>query len=176
MTAYPAVHSLPHAALRVAAIIVLLLLGDGAHAQASWRVDARVATGPVAQVEVPNVGTKRRGALVAFEYARRCDPIFSFAEIAGAKLGKPVGQSVLTGTKIGVVVNGKFYTWHAAISRYDNGWEAGFGVTNELYDVLKAKVDSLVYVTPDGEQVSLPIAGFRQALQSAFEACARRFK
>jgi hypothetical protein len=96
--------------------------------------------------------------------------------MSGTKLGSPVSQSVLNGTKIGAVANGKFHTWHAAITKYDNGYEAGFGVTNELFDVLTGNVDSLVYVTPDGERVPLPVTGLRQSVQSAFAACAKRFK
>ena len=109
-------------------------------------------------------------------FLRRCDSIFSFAEITGSSLGRPVGQSVLNVTMIGVVVNGKFYTWNAAMTRYDNGYEAGFGITNELFEVLTGKIESLFYVTPDGDRVSMPIGGFRQAIQSAFDTCAKRFR
>ena len=97
-------------------------------------------------------------------------------EIAGPRLGNPIGQAVLKGSKIGVIVNGKFHTWHAAITKYDNGYEAGFGVTNELYDSLTAKVSTLIYVTPEGERVSIPTSGFSQAVQSAFDICAKHFK
>lgn len=147
-----------------------------AQAQAAWKLDTRGATGPIAQVALADSGAKRRSSFIAFEYARKCDPIFSFAEITGSRLGTAVGQSVLSGTKIGVLVNGKFHTWNAAMTKYDNGYEAGFGITNELFDVLTGKVDSLVYVTPDGERVPMPVGGFRQAVQSAFDTCAKRFR
>lgn len=146
------------------------------HGQETWTLDARGAAGPVAQVALPNSGIKRRSSFIAFEYARKCDPIFSFAEITGSRLGAAVSQSLLNGTKIGVVVNGKFWTWNAATTKYNNGYEAGFGITNELFDAITGKVDSLVYVTPDGERVQMPTAGFRQAVQSAFDTCAKRFK
>ncbi len=145
-------------------------------AQGNWIVDSRGAAGPIAQVALENSSTKRRTSFIAFEYARKCDPVFSFAEITGQRLGSPIGQSVLIGTKIGVVVNGKFHTWHAATTKYDNGYEAGFGVTNELFNSLTGKVSSLSYVTPDGERIAMPTSGFTQAVQSAFEICAKRFK
>ena len=125
---------------------------------------------------MPDSGPKRRTSFVAFEYARKCDPIFSFAEVTGSRLGTPIGQSVLTGTKIGIVVNGKFHTWHAALTKYDNGYEAGVGVTNEVFDLLVGKVESLAFVTPDGERIPMPTNGLRQSVQAAFDTCAKRFK
>ena len=155
---------------------VAVVIALGAHAQGTWKLDTRGATGPIAQVALPDSGTKRRSSFIAFEYERKCDPIFSFAEITGSRLGTAVGQSVLKGSKIGVAVNGKFHTWNAAMTKYDNGYEAGFGITNELFDLLTGKVDSLVYITPDGERVPMPTGGFRQAVQSAFDICAKRFR
>jgi hypothetical protein len=166
-------HNSKNLAIAFAALSVFAV---SALAQGSWTVDSRGAAGPIAQVALKDSSTKRRTSFIAFEYARKCDPIFSFVEIAGQRLGNPIGQSVLTGTKIGVVVNGKFHTWHAATTKYDNGYEAGFGVTNELFDSLTGKVSSLSYVTPDGERIAMPTSGFSQAVQSAFDICAKRFK
>ena len=160
----------------IPATFAIIVLSTPARAQGSWKLDARGETGPVAQVALADSGTKRRTSFVAFEYARKCDPIFSFAEITGSRLGKPLGLTALSGTKIGVIVNGKFHTWNAAMTKYDNGYEAGFGITNDFFDVLTGKVESLFYVTPDGERVAMPISGFRQAIQSAFDACAKRFR
>jgi hypothetical protein len=159
-----------------ASALVIVVLSSAAHAQNTWRLDTRGETGPIAQVALADSGTKRRTSFIVFEYARKCDPIFSFGEITGSSLGKPLGQAVLSGTKIGVVVNGKFYTWHSAMAKYANGYEAGFGVTNDLFGVLTGKVDTLFYVTPEGERVAMPTNGFRQAVQSAFDTCAKRFR
>lgn len=137
-------------------------------------MDARSPAGPVAQVALPNSGVKRRTAFLVFEYARNCDPIFSFAEISGTRLGKPISQSVLKNSKIGVLLNGRHYSWHAAITNYDNGYEAGFGVTNELFLQLLINLDSLVYITPSGELVPLPLSGFRDSVQSAVDVCRKR--
>lgn len=145
-----------------------------AHAQSSWRVDTRGARGPIAQVALPDAANKRRTAFLAFEYARRCDPIFSFAEITGNRLGTPISQSMLNDSKIGVMLNGKFYTWHAAMTKYDNGYEAGFGVTNEVLLQLLVNLDSLEYVTPSGERVRMPTTGFRESVQSAIDVCRKR--
>ena len=154
----------------------LLLSVQHAAAQDGWKVDARAAAGPIAQVDLPSSGGKRRGALIAFEIARRCDPIFSFAEISGSTLGRTISQSVLNGSKIGLVVNGDFYTWHAAITKYDNGYEAGFGITNELFLQLLVNLNSMAYITPSGETVPLPTTGFRQSVQSAIDACRARIR
>ncbi len=155
---------------------ITLVAVSAAHAQGTWRIDTRSATGAIAQISLPNEDGKRRVSFIAFEYARRCDPIFSFAEIAGSGFGKPINQSILNDTKIGTVVNGKFYTWNAAITSYDNGYEAGFGITNELFKVLTGRIESLIYIKPNGERVPLPSGGFSQAVQVAFDTCAKRFR
>jgi hypothetical protein len=158
------------------AFVLLVCTGANAGAQAAWRTDTRSTTGPIAQVSLPDAGNKRRTAFIAFEFARSCDPIFSFAEITGSRLGAPVSQSILKDSKIGVLLNGTFHTWHAAITKYDNGYEAGFGVTNELLLQFLVNLDSLAYVTPVGERVPLPTAGFREAVQAAIDVCRRRVK
>jgi len=158
----------------VVAFFLLIAIMDPAKAQYIWRMDARSPAGPIAQVALPDSGTKHRTSFLAFEYARNCDPIFSIVEISGPRLGTPLGQSVLKNSKIGVLLNGKSYSWHAAITNYDNGYEAGFGVTNELFLQLLVNLDSLVYVTPSGERISLPLTGFRQAVQSALDVCRKR--
>ena len=162
--------------LRAVAAFVLAGAGANAFAQATWQADTRSVVGPIAQVALPDSGNRRRTAFIAFEFARSCDPIFSFAEITGSKFGTPVSQAVLKDSKIGVLLNGKFYTWHAAMTKYDNGYEAGFGVTNELLLQFLINLESLVYVTPVGERVSLPTTGFRQAVQSAIDVCRKRVK
>jgi hypothetical protein len=156
------------------AILLLSLATMPVQAQFVWHMDARSPTGPIAQVALPDSGAKHRTAFLVFEYARNCDPIFSFAEVGGSRLGAAVSQSVLKNSKIGVLLNGKFYSWHAAITNYDNGYEAGFGVTNDLLLQLLVNLDSLVYVTPSGERVPLPLNGFRQSVQSAVDICRKR--
>lgn len=128
------------------------------------------------QVDLPDLRGKRRAVFVAFEYARRCDPIFLYAEIDGNRLGTPKSQAVLKDSKIGIILNGKFHTWHAAQTIYDNGFEAGFGVPNELVLQLLIDIESLAYVTPSGERIFLPTANFQQGFQAAIEFCRRRVK
>ena len=167
--------TIPHT---VGALALVVLLGANANVQAqiSWRADTRSAAGPIAQVALPDAGNKRRTAFIAFEFARGCDPIFSFAEITGRRLATPLSQSVLKDSKIGVLLNGKFHTWHAAITNYDNGYEVGFGVTNDLLLQFLVNLDSLAYVTPVGERVPLPITGFREAVQVAIDVCQKHVK
>lgn len=144
------------------------------HAQALWRVDSRGASGVIAQLVLPETGIKTRTAFIVFEYARRCDPIFSFAEIAGGRLGRALSQSVLRDSSIGIILNGEFHTWHAAITHYENGYEAGFGVTNDLLFRLLVNLDSLEYVTPSGDRFRLPKTGFRESVLSALDYCRKR--
>jgi len=154
----------------------MIFLSVPAFGQVVWTSNLQAAAGPVVQVAVPNSAGKNRVVFVVFEYARQCDPIFSFVEISGGALGKPRKQSVLYGSKIGVEINGRIHTGNAAQTQYDNGFEAGFGITNELFDLLTGKVDSLAYITPGGERIFLPTSGFKPAIASALEVCAKRFR
>lgn len=142
----------------------------------SWSIDTRGASGPIVQLTLPSVAGKSRTSFVALEYARRCDPLFSFIEVAGTKLGSPVSQAVLSGSKIGLILNGNFYTWHAAKTTYSNGYEAALGITNELALQLLVNVQSLYFVTPDGERIQLQSAGLSKALQTGIEYCRSRIK
>lgn len=158
----------------VLAIVGLASAAESVKAQPSWRTDTSAISGPIAQVVLPDSGIKRRTSFIAFEYARRCDPIFSFVEATGNRLGKPVEQSVLKDSKIGIFLNGNFHTWHAAITKYDNGYEAGFGVTNKLFSQLLENLDSIEYVTPVGERIPLPTTGFQKSIRLAIDACRKR--
>lgn len=142
----------------------------------AWRLDTRGASGPLVQVDLPDAKGKRRTVFVAVEYARTCDPLFSYTEITGNALGAPTSQALLKDSKIGIVLNGKFHTWHAARTNYVNGYEAAFGVQNELLLQLLTNVDSLAYVTPPGEQIPLPTTNFSRVLQSAIDFCRKRVK
>lgn len=170
----PAMKSL--ATIATFLIITLVASDTCADPSGAWRLDTTGAAGPVAQVALPDVKGKRRTAFVAVEYARTCDPIFSFIEITGRTLGAPVSQSVLKDSKIGIVLNGEFYTWHAARTNYANGYEAGFGIPNDLALQLLTNVDSLEFVTPSGEKIRLPSENFSKVFQSAIEFCRKRVK
>jgi hypothetical protein len=161
---------------KVLVLFGVTLLSVPVFGQVVWTSNFQAVAGPVVQVTVPSSGAKNRVVFVVFEYARQCDPIFSFVEISGETLGKPVKQSVLYGSKIGVVINGQVHTGHAAQTQYVNGFETGFGITNELFDLLTGNVDSLAYITPEGERIFLPTSGFKPAIASALEICAKRFR
>lgn len=160
------------------ALLILCFAISAAQAAPSgaWRLDTRGASGPLVQTDLPDAKGKRRTVFVAVEYARQCDPIFSYTEITGNGLGTPTSQALLKDTKIGVILNGKFFTWHAARTIYANGYEAGFGVPNELLLQLLTNVDSLAYVTPPGETIPLPTINFQQALQAAINVCRKQVK
>lgn len=158
------------------ALVAFFVSPHPTHAQERWRVDSRGQSGALVQVGLPNSFDKRRAVFVAFEYARRCDPVFSFVEIKGQSLGRPLTQKILRETQTGVLVNGKFHTWHAAMTSYENGYESGFGITNDLFDLLTGNPETLVYVIPDGEKLSLPTVGFRQGLLEALQICSARVR
>lgn len=142
----------------------------------TWRTNSGADAGPLTQLDLPDAMGKRRLVLIAFEYARRCDPIFSFAEFTGSRLGAPKSQSRLSGTKIGVVFNGNFYTWHSVKTVYENGYEAGFGMPNDLVMEMLIKVNSLEYVTPSGERIPLSTNNFDRAFRTAIDQCRSRVK
>jgi hypothetical protein len=164
-------------ALASCAVLAAAMIANLAMAQGGpWQVNRSADAGPLAQLDLPNAAGKRRAVLIAFEYARRCDPIFSFAEFAGSRPGTPKSQSRLNGTKIGVILNGDFYTWHAAQTIYDNGYEAGFGMPNDLVMEMLLKVNSLEYVTPSGERIPLSTSNFARAFREAIDHCRSRVK
>lgn len=139
-----------------------------------WRLDAKGVAGPVSRVDLPVVGGKTRAVFVAVEYERRCDPLFSYIEISGSAIGAPTSQSLLKDSRIGIILNGNFYTWHAAKTSYSNGYEVSFGIQNSLLLQLLTNVNSLVYVTPFGEKIALPTGNFQKSIQSAIEFCRKR--
>lgn len=155
--------------------LLLAFASMTAHAQ-SWTIDTRGASGPLVQIALPYQGGKARTAFIALEYARNCDPIFSFAEISGAKIGSPVSQTTLNGTKIGIVLNGNFHTWHAAKTTYTNGYEVGLGITNDLALQLLINVQTIYFLTPEGERIQLQAAGLSKALQAGIEYCKQRIR
>lgn len=163
--------------MRIAlASILSALLTAPAFAQppGPWQVHTNGAAGPVAQVALPDARGKKRTALVVLEYARQCDPLFSFIEISGDRLGNPISQDVLTGSKIGIQLNGKVYTSHAAKTTYSNGFEAAMSIPNDLALQLLVNVDTLAFVAPDGERMPLPISNFSQSFQATVAACRKR--
>jgi hypothetical protein len=164
--------------LALPSFLLTYLVAGFAHADppGAWRLDTRGASGPLVQTDLADAKGKTRTVFVAVEYARQCDPIFFYTEITGNGLGAPTSQALLTDSKIGVILNGKFYTWHAAKTTYANGYEAGFGVPNELLLQLLTNVDSLAYVTPPGETIPMSTANFQQALQAAINFCRKRLK
>jgi hypothetical protein len=158
----------------VAAMILIVASITYAAATEVWRLDAKGVSGPLARVDLPDKGGRRRTVFVAAEYERRCDPIFSYIELSGSALGAPTSQSLLKDSKIGIILNGNFYTWHAAKTSYSNGYEAAFGLQNDILLQLLINVNSLVYVTPSGEKITLPTGNFQKSLQAAIEVCRKR--
>lgn len=159
------------------AVLAAALSANLATAQVgAWRLNRDATAGPLAQIDLPGAAGKSRVALIVFEYARRCDPIFSFGEFAGSRPGTPKSQSRLNDSKIGVVLNGRFYTWHAAQTIYDNGYEAGFGMPNDLVMEMLLKVTSLEYVTPSGERIALATTNLDRTFREALDHCRNRVK
>lgn len=153
---------------------LLLLISGHSHSQSYWKVNSSSNIGPVSQVALSDLNGKKRTVFLAFEYLRKCDPIFSYAEISGSTFGSPMSQTGLKDSKIGIILNGGYHTWHAAKTNYSNGYEAGFGVQNGLLLQLLTNVKTLTYVTPDGENIALPIGNFQQSIQEAIAICRKR--
>lgn len=157
--------------------LVLTLSASTAIAQQSWSIDSRSSTGPVALIELPSDGGKSRLAMIAFEYARKCDPLFTYVEMHGRKLGTPEKQSRLPPSSIGGSINGKRYSGSsaAAITVYSNGIEVGFGMPDDMAMTLAFEaVNSISFTTPAGKEIPLPIAGLKKAIESAVDTCTQK--
>lgn len=139
--------------------------------QDKWEVKTESSPGPLIQVDIPSQDGKKRAVFIAFEYARKCDPIFSYAEIKGRSFGRPISKKVLKNSKIGLVVNGNFHTSNAGLVTYDNGYEAGFGMPNSLVLQLLVALDSFSYVAPSGDVIPLPRKDFKKSFLEAIELC-----
>ncbi len=147
----------------------------GAHAQSAWRVDKKAAMGPVAVFDLPSEGGKNRVAMFAYEYLRRCEPLFTYAEIRGRSFGAGEKQMALPSGRAFGNVNGTRYTGPGAVSVYANAVEVGFGMPNDMaLAVTFGKVTSLSFVTPSGKEVPIPTRGLVEAAGAAFEACAKK--
>jgi hypothetical protein len=146
-------------------------------AQGNWNLVTKGASGPQVFVHVASSGNVNMLVLVAFEYERQCDAIFSYMEFAspiGAPLGAAIRKYRIDNSNLGVVHNGYFYTWHAAKVEYPHGFEVGFGITRELWQALTGSTTSLAYVREDGAQFNLPISGLREKLLQGLNYCRSR--
>jgi len=166
---------MPQAGL-ISYLFIALTLSPNTMAQPLWRVDRVATAGPLAQLELPQREGNTRIVFVSFEYARQCDPIFSIAELTGYRLGNPITRDVLRNSRLGVYFNGTFQTSDAALIIYDNGYEAGFSISNELLLGFLTNLDSMSFVTPNGERIPLPKPGFREAMYTAMDVCRSRMR
>jgi hypothetical protein len=155
-------------------VLVVMGLSVDANAQSPWRVDKAATAGPLAQTGLSPANGRTRTVFVSFEYARKCDPVFSIIEWTGARLGTPIRRELLRNSKIGLYFNGQFHTSHAGLITYDNGYEAGFSISNDLLLGLLINLNSMSFVTPTGERIPLPLTGFRDALHTAMDICRSR--
>lgn len=163
----------PNIKLILAATV--LTAAVGAHAQSAWRVDKKGAAGPVAVFDLPTEGEKNRVAMFSYEYQRRCDPLFTYAEIRGRRFGAGEKQMALPSGRAFGNVNGTKYTGPGAVSVYTNAVEVGFAMPNDMaLAVTFDKITSLSFVTPSGKEVPIPTRGLLEAAGTAFEACAKK--
>lgn len=157
--------------------IFLISINANASYTDAWRLQTQASSGPLLQVDMPNSNGKKRAVFIAFEYERQCDPIFSYAELyKGNSFGTPLSRKVLKGSKIGIILNGHFYTSDSGIIKYDNGYEAAFAIPNNLVLNLLVNMDSLSYVSPTGEVMPLPKENFQQGFLKAIDVCKSRIK
>jgi len=145
--------------------------------QGGWSVVTNAAAGPIVATYFLASGRANISVFVSFEYQRKCDPIFSYMEFSvppGASLGQATGRYRVNNPNLGVIHNGKFYSWHAAKITYNKGFEIGFGVTQDLWQALTGHTSSLAYVREDGTRISLPLQNLRQKLLQAANYCLAR--
>lgn len=140
--------------------------------QTAWQTETRGVAGPVAVVRIPG-GAKTRVSMLAFEYVRKCDPIFSYAEFDGNRFGTPIAQERLDSA--GAIVNGKRFNGPAAKTTYTNGYEVGFAAPNDMaMTVVFEDVRSLSFLLPSGGEVAVPTMGLKKAVDAALEHCTNR--
>lgn len=157
--------------------VLLVATASISMAQQTWVAESRSSSGPVARVELPSENGKSRLALIAFEYARKCDPLFTYVEMQGRKFGVPEKQSRLPPSSIGGAINGKRYSGSAAsaITVYSNGIEVGFSMTDEMAMALAFDaINSISFTTPAGKEIPLPTTGLKKAVESALDACTKK--
>ena len=148
-------------------------------AQGAWVANLSSQQGPVAMVELPAPRGETRLAIFAFEYSRKCDPLFTYAVVRGRKFGTPEKQSLLPQSNIGGTINRKRYSGNnaAVVTTYSNGFEVGFGMPDEMAMAIAFdKVGSVSFITPKGDEVLLPIDGLRTAVDKAIEACVSKIQ
>jgi hypothetical protein len=138
----------------------------------TWYVDNSSSTGTIARVEI----SSRTTFIIVFEYARRCEPIFSMiaVRVNGRGMGSLLDQKALKSGSINLKVDGSAYTWHGALAVYQRADEFAIGVTNKLYRKLINNVRSLRFIKPNGSNYDVPTKGLSQAVITATNACITR--
>jgi hypothetical protein len=164
----------------LAAICVFQPIGSAESQQLAsfvWRVDQSNAIGPIARVDLATRGNSKQSILVAFEYARRCDPIISkFTVWSGSEAGGLVSRQAVPLGKIHLIINGARYSWHGAEVKYKNGREIGIGLTNEVFSEIESgRVARMQFEDLENTVTVVPVNGMGVAVKRAFELCKNAF-
>ncbi len=155
----------------LSALIVISATYSHARTAGLWYVETTNKTGILARVHSGNMFAQRE-FLVAFEYERRCDPIFSSLYVDGQVLGEAQNARTFPPNEVFVVIDRVQHTWHSVIVEYTSGREIGVGVTQSAWEALLASPKSVQFIENDGTIFDVPVIGLSSALQRGAELCA----
>jgi hypothetical protein len=165
----------------ILAAIFLFQTSESAESQqiasSIWRVDQSNAIGPIARVDLVTRDNSKQAMLVAFEYARRCDPIISkFTVWSGSQAEGLVSLQAVPPGKIHLIINGARYSWHGAEAKYKNAREIGVGLTNEVFaEIESGRVARLQFEDVNNIVTVVPVNGMGVAVKRALELCKSAF-
>lgn len=159
-------------------LVVLLSLISATwelHAQTpgEWHVESN-RTGPIARVF--GTGYERLEFLVAFEYVKGCEPIFSAVRfksptLRNRSLGTLLTIQAFPPNLVFVSVNDRRHTWHGATAFYANGSETGVGITQDLWTSLMSSPRSVAFTEQNGKTYTVPTKNISVALQDGLRLC-----
>lgn len=144
-----------------------------ARTPSEWYVEPN-RTGPIARV----FGTayERVEFLVAFEYVKGCEPIFSMVQfksltLRNRSLGTLLTIQAFPPNSVFVSVNDRRHTWHGATAFYANGSETGIGITRDLWTSLMSSPRSVAFTEQNGKTYTVPTKNISGALRDGLRLC-----
>lgn len=152
---------------------VMITMPVQAQTPSEWYVEPN-RTGPIARVF--GTGYERLEFLVAFEYVKGCEPIFSAVQfksltLRNRSLGTPLTIQAFPPNLGFVSVNDRRYTWHGATAFYANGSETGVGITQDLWTSLMSSPRSVAFTEQNGKTYTVPTKNISIALQDGLRLC-----
>jgi hypothetical protein len=162
----------------IASTILASLLSPSnvsAQANSEWYVDTTNRTGTMVRLDQGGGSRNTQSFMVVFEYAKRCDPVFSMVRFRGSSLGSLVRHDIISPNQIRLTVDGNSHSWHGVRLEYSMATELAMGITREAWESLSRNPRSISFF--DGSvNHAVPTTGFSGALRRALDSCLQRLK